>query len=243
MGRRPPPPISLRQYDETRDPQMTQIPEPSREPSRPESGKLLLMGLGLSLLPRPLLQALADHLCGLINHRHPALRSRLAQAEGRRFHFCLEDLGFDAVMHIHQNRLSLKLTEKGQITVADVQLKGQSQRLLELMQGESDGDALFFARDLAVSGDTEALVSLRNALESETIDLKALALDSLGHLGQPARAAFSRTEALITRKSTDIDRLWQALTRPLDQRLSRQARQIATLETRLAQLEKIRVKP
>lgn len=200
------------------------------------------MGIGLPLIPKPLLQAVADHLCRQINQHYPTLRSRLTEAEGRRFHFCLEDLSFDALMHVHHNRLSLVLWDKIPAPQADVRLKGHSRHLLALMQGESDGDALFFARDLEVSGDTEALVSLRNALESAPIDLRKLVTDSLGPLRHPTQSGLNRIEALINRRSADIDRLWQALSRPFDQRLSRQARQIAALETRLIKLEKIRIK-
>ena len=40
-----------------------------------------------------------------------------------------------------------------------------SLNLLDLIDGSLDGDALFFSRKLRVTGDTEAIVALRNALD------------------------------------------------------------------------------
>jgi len=37
--------------------------------------------------------------------------------------------------------------------------------LFDLIDGSLDGDALFFSRKLRVTGDTEAVVALRNALD------------------------------------------------------------------------------
>src|SRR5450759_3342112 len=63
--------------------------------------------------------------------------------------------------------------------------------LLDMIDGSLDGDALFFSRDLQVSGDTEAVVALRNALD----DFEGSALDSVvasfGPLSGPAGLALS----------------------------------------------------
>ena len=45
------------------------------------------------------------------------------------------------------------------------------------------GDAVFFSRALKVEGDMNVVVALRNALDSEDIDLKADVLRALGPLG------------------------------------------------------------
>lgn len=37
--------------------------------------------------------------------------------------------------------------------------------LLDMIGGKQDGDALFFSRDLSVTGDVEAVVVLRNAID------------------------------------------------------------------------------
>ena len=60
-----------------------------------------------------------------------------------------------------------------------------------MIDGALDGDALFFSRDLQVSGDTEAVVVLRNALD----DVEGSALDSViaafGPLSKPVSGVLS----------------------------------------------------
>ena len=43
--------------------------------------------------------------------------------------------------------------------------RARSSNLFDLIDGSLDGDALFFSRKLRVTGDTEAVVALRNALD------------------------------------------------------------------------------
>ncbi len=60
-----------------------------------------------------------------------------------------------------------------------------------MIDGSLDGDALFFSRALRVTGDTEAVVALRNALD----DFEGSALESVvgsfGLLTTPAMLALS----------------------------------------------------
>ena len=68
--------------------------------------------------------------------------------------------------------------------------------LLDMIDGAQDGDALFFSRNLKVTGDTEAVVALRNALD----DFEGSALDSVvgsfGPLAKPAALMVSGLRAL-----------------------------------------------
>jgi predicted lipid carrier protein YhbT len=57
--------------------------------------------------------------------------------------------------------------------------------LLGILDGTLDGDALFFHRSISVSGRTEAVVALRNAIE----DAELRPSDMLGIGGQLAQIA------------------------------------------------------
>lgn len=48
----------------------------------------------------------------------------------------------------------------------DARIAGTFLSLLDLLECRTDGDSLFFNRSLTVEGDTEAVVALRNALDS-----------------------------------------------------------------------------
>ena len=60
--------------------------------------------------------------------------------------------------------------------------------LLRLIDGRMDGDAIFFSRALQIEGDTEAIVSLRNALDNIE---GSLAESVAGFFGRPGRFGLS----------------------------------------------------
>jgi predicted lipid carrier protein YhbT len=58
-----------------------------------------------------------------------------------------------------------------------------------MIDGSLDGDALFFSRDLRISGDTEAVVTLRNALDDLDGSVVDTVLRSFGPLSGIAALA------------------------------------------------------
>ena len=101
---------------------------------------------------------------------------------------------------------------------ADVVIRGPFMSLMDMMDGRVDGDALFFSRRLSVEGDMEALLTLRNALDSEDIDLRAEILSSFGPLRRPATALLKIGQHLFQSLSRDMSSLSQAMTKPLADR-------------------------
>lgn len=70
-----------------------------------------------------------------------------------------------------------------EVPASEVQVRGPLLALLGLLDGTYDGDALFFNRIIAVSGRTDALLALRNAIEAAELQPS----DVLGLSGGPAR--------------------------------------------------------
>ncbi|HPQ50149.1 MAG TPA: SCP2 sterol-binding domain-containing protein [Alphaproteobacteria bacterium] len=60
---------------------------------------------------------------------------------------------------------SLTACPRHKILKYDARISGTFLTLLKMIDGQLDGDALFFTRDLTIEGDTEAVVCLRNALD------------------------------------------------------------------------------
>ena len=71
------------------------------------------------------------------------------------------DFAFSVVPHRWQGRVSLVRPE----TRGDVHIEGPLLSLIGLLDGSLDGDALFFNRVISVTGRTDALLALRNAIE------------------------------------------------------------------------------
>ncbi len=80
----------------------------------------------------------------------------------------------------------LKLVGRNTAVRADATIRAPVSALVALLEGRVDGDALFFARDLVIEGDTEAVVALRNAVDGADIRVVE---DVLARLGPLAGAA------------------------------------------------------
>ena len=121
----------------------------------------------------------------------PELFARLGPHAGKRFLIDPIDLPFVLVLTPLADRPRLVAYRRHERPAHDAGIAGTFFNLLDMIDGTLDGDALFFSRDLQVSGDTEAVVALRNALD----DFEGSALDSVvssfGLLSGPAALVLS----------------------------------------------------
>ena len=68
-------------------------------------------------------------------------------------------------------------------------VKGKLQALLDLLEGRSDSDAMFFRRDIVIGGDTSVVETLRNALDRDPLDLFEDVTSIFGSFAALARRA------------------------------------------------------
>lgn len=100
---------------------------------------------------------------------HPRLFDRLGEHATKTFAFVPTDLPF--LFAVTPASRTLRVVRPDVCVSADATVKGPLVLLLALLEGRVDGDAEFFARALTISGDMEAIVALRNALDDSAIDL------------------------------------------------------------------------
>ena len=149
-------------------------------------------GLLLAPLPLVFLQPLLNRIATHVAQSRPELFNRLGPHVGKRFLIDPTDLPFVLVLTPERERPRMIAYRRHERPTHDAAIAGTFFTLLDMIDGSLDGDAMFFARDLAVTGDTEAVVALRNALD----DFEGSALDSVigsfGPLSGPAALALSR---------------------------------------------------
>ncbi|MDC7684435.1 SCP2 sterol-binding domain-containing protein [Asticcacaulis sp. BYS171W] len=201
-------------------------------------GALQLFGILLSQVPRSLLERLASELETLLALRHPGLSDRLGEAEGRSYRFVLKDFPIDALAKVEKSRLRIGLLDKSAVAGEDVRVSGRLAALFELLQGERDGDALFFTRDIETSGNTEALLVLRNALESEEIDLFELLSVRWRPFHRTVRQGLTLAAGRLDRLILQFDDLFSQKLSPFELALGAQGRRIADIEKRLQRLDR-----
>ncbi len=144
--------------------------------------------LGRSIQPLPLLPLqfpLAMVLRSSIA-RHPRIFERLGVHASKRFGIKPTDLPFAFLLQPNPQAPSLVAVRSLPSDIA-VRITGPLLGLFGLVDGSYDGDALFFSRDLTIEGDVEAVLALRNAIDSEDVDLVADTAVLLGPLAPVGR--------------------------------------------------------
>lgn len=123
---------------------------------------------------RPILERVVRRIAA----RHPDMFARIAPYETADFVIVPNELPFALHLQPDPSAPLLRAVPKVRLPPCHALIEGPFLLLLELVDGESDGDAAFFSRDLTISGNIEAVVSLRNALDDvdgsiaqETADL------------------------------------------------------------------------
>jgi predicted lipid carrier protein YhbT len=152
---------------------------------------LLLAPVPLALL-QPILNRIATH----VARSRSELFDRLGPHAGKRFLIDPTDLPFVLLLVPERDLPRMTAHRRSNRPVHDAAIAGTFFNLLDMIDGSLDGDAIFFSRDLAITGDTEAIVALRNALD----DFEGSALDSVvgsfGSLSGPASLALSGLRAV-----------------------------------------------
>jgi len=149
----------------------------------------------LAPVPIALLQPLFSHIARHVARSRPTLFARLGPHKTKRFLIDPTDLPFVLVLVPDAGRPYLRAYARSDEPRHDAKIAGTFFNLLDMIAGTLDGDALFFNRDLQVSGDVEAVVSLRNALDDSEGSTLDSVLASFGPLSKPAAFALSALHA------------------------------------------------
>lgn len=155
-------------------------------------------------LPLAPLERLISKAADRVAKEHPEFFDRLDEYADKSYVIVPTDLDWIAGLSFQNEHVQLRLSRSlDAFPNRDVLVKAPILSLLNLLDGEEDGDALFFSRDLTIEGDTEAVLALRNALDDAEIDflyqIAQLAGPFSGPVESGAKTLLSR---LRSKKST-----------------------------------------
>ena len=197
-------------------------------------------GLFAGLLIRPLPDALLDRALSLamnqVLRKHPDMFSRLPQTCQGNVIITVVDLRIALTLELTPPAAALRVATAEDRQTAMAGISGALQPLIDLMEGRVDGDALFFSRDLTFEGDTEVVVALRNALDSNDINVADL-LPFPPFLSSLRPRLTGLLADIHLRASRDLEMIRSAATSRLEKNDRRQKAHIQELEERLATLE------
>ncbi|MFO1175166.1 MAG: SCP2 sterol-binding domain-containing protein [Paracoccaceae bacterium] len=135
----------------------------------------------IRLPPPPLAATVLSRLMAATLARHPDILRRMGPEAGKRILIDTTDLPALILIEPGAGRVTLHRRPPPH----DAAIRGKLAAFLSMLHGLEDGDALFFSGALEISGDTAAVVALRNALDDAEIDLAA-EIAALTHLPPPA---------------------------------------------------------
>jgi len=150
----------------------------------------------LNYVPIAVIERATGLLFARMMKEHPGLFERLGEHKAKRFAFLPSDLPLAFL--VEPNRPSIRvLRRSASALTADATVEGPLFMLLALLEGRCDADALFFSRDLNVTGDMEAMLAMRNALDDCDIDLPR----DLSTLAGPFAPVFGRMAESVRRRA------------------------------------------
>ena len=200
----------------------------------PPFSPILLGGLFARPLPPGLLQPALNSAMATIARGHPGLFERLSALGTPVYLIDPVDLPLAFILTAAADKPTVQAVRSGEGTDVRATIRGPLLTLIDLLEGNIDGDALFFSRDLVIEGDTEAVVALRNAVDGVEVDLIAELTAAFGPLSAPVRGLARLGQGLFRRAAEDLSILHGALVAPTQRRVNAQAAKLRALEDKLA---------
>ncbi len=207
----------------------------SLDASRPAPfGALVLTVPAFDLVPPALMAPFLSAALRAMIRRHPEIFRRLetlGEAD-----FLIDPIDLPVWFRLRPAGAAPSLTlHRGSLpdTGWTAALRAPFWTLIDLLEGRLDGDAAFFGRDIAIEGDMEAVLTLRNALEEGEVRVLADLLPLLGPVAGPVRHLLDRALPLATRMEGRLRALQASLLHPHMDRLSELEGEIADLRAQM----------
>lgn len=159
-------------------------------------------GGAMSRLASLLAQPVLNRIVRRVAQRHASVFARLG--EHRKTDFLIDPVELPFALHLRPDpdRLLFRAVPRDQAPAVGATIRGRFLLLLELIDAEQDGDAAFFSRELEITGDTEAVVRLRNALDDMD---GSIAQEVAEMFGPPGRAALSMMRRKYTKGTGEAE--------------------------------------
>lgn len=163
------------------------------EPFGLASGKLPKI-VGILTAPLPLfpVQPILRRMVLEVTRKRPELFERLGPHIHSTYVIDVAEMPFVLRLRPDPDAPGLSAHRRTEQINADARITGPFAALFDVMDGAADSDALFFSRDISISGNTEAAVCLRSALDDLDGSIVEDLIQMSGPLYAPLRFALTR---------------------------------------------------
>lgn len=163
---------------------------------------LFALRAAMTMMPSAMLRHGLDIVLRRMENRHPSLFRNLALLQPAMVTVEPTDLPHRFSLIIGGGEARLELLQPADSDTiphcpnGHAVIRGSLAALLDMLEGRTDGDTLFFSRHLIISGDTGTIVGLRNTLDREDISLAEDFLSLLGPFSTPAAKILEKMHGL-----------------------------------------------
>nr|WP_294554093.1 SCP2 sterol-binding domain-containing protein [uncultured Rhodopila sp.] len=149
----------------------------------------------LSLIPGPVLARLTVLLTRAMRRRHPRLVANFARLDPAVVHVFPSDLPHRFAIEFGGGKMDVRVLPGADVRARpgdeplapDAEIRGNLMALIDLLEGRTDGDAMFFSREIEITGSTAVIVAVRNTLDREEIAITDEIAAIFGPFERPAR--------------------------------------------------------
>lgn len=150
--------------------------------------------IGILTAPLPLfpVQPILRRMVREVTRKRPELFERLGPHIHSTYVIDVTELPFVLRLRPDPDAPGLTAHRRTEQLDPDARIAGPFSALFDVMDGAADSDALFFSRDISISGNTEAAVCLRSALDDLDGSIVEDLIQMSGPLYAPLRFALTR---------------------------------------------------
>ncbi len=206
---------------------------------------MLFAGLLMRPIPAASLKPVVKHVLVRMKKLYPEIFSRLAILENINFLIDPTDLNYRFYLSVREGEVHIEVGDNnGERPEFQASISGPMLDLVKLLEGRVDGDALFFSRTLNIEGDTEAVLTLRNAVDSADVSL----VDVLGGIVPFMKPGFdkllTKIESFFEHFERDFGTIQRSILLPTTRQMDEVGKELDRSENRIGKMDKelVRIK-
>ncbi|MEA1938783.1 MAG: SCP2 sterol-binding domain-containing protein [Pseudomonadota bacterium] len=197
----------------------------------------MILGAGLHCMPLAIIQPALDIAVRRVVKVRPGLFDRLDDYRQALILVAPTDLPLAFVIRPDPASPTVTvLRSANECSNAQAVIRAPVRTLMDLLEGRIDGDSSFFDRSLAIEGDTEAVLALRNAIDDAEIDLVAILAEPLGPFAAPTRLAGTLGLEMADHAEAALMRLQGAILAPIVKETAALRREVDALKKEMYRL-------
>ncbi|WP_053005496.1 ubiquinone anaerobic biosynthesis accessory factor UbiT [Kiloniella spongiae] len=206
---------------------------------------MLFAGFMMRPVPAFFLKPVAKRVLARMKKLYPEIFSRLAVLENTKFLITPTDLQYCFYLSVEEGQTYIDVgVNDAEHPEFQAAISGPMIDLLKLLEGRVDGDALFFSRALNIEGDTEAVLTLRNAVDSADVSLVDILGGPVPFMKPGFDKLFSKIGSFFEYLEQDFETVHRSILLPITRHMDEIDKELDKSEDRMKKMDKelVRIK-